>query len=45
MRSCLGVIVLAFLLAVILGIGGSIFYLSHTAEFSRTDQPQDLPEN
>ena len=43
MNSCFGVIVLALLLASILGVGGTLYYLNHTTEFSRTGPTVEAP--
>lgn len=38
MKSCFGIIILASLLALIVGVGGLLYYLSSTSEFTRSDQ-------
>ena len=37
MNSCLGMLLAILVFTVVVGGGGLIWYLSHTAEFSRTD--------
>ena len=45
MKSCLGILIMSFALAAILGGGGMLYYLSRTAEFTRVDgqTPQATP--
>lgn len=35
MKSCLGILIMSSVLALILGGGGLLYYLSRTAEFER----------
>lgn len=46
MKSCFGILIMASALALILGGGGLIYYLSRTAEFARVDAqtPQAVPK-
>lgn len=46
MKSCLGILIMATALALILGGGGLLYYLSRTAEFSRVDgqTPSAVPK-
>ncbi len=37
MKSCLGILLVFFTFVAVIGGGGLIYYLSHTAEFSRKD--------
>jgi flagellar basal body-associated protein FliL len=37
MKSCLGLLIVLFVVVAVLGTGGLIWYLSSTAEFSRKD--------
>jgi hypothetical protein len=37
MKSCLGILIMATALALIVGGGGVLYYLSRTAEFTRVD--------
>lgn len=39
MKSCLGLIFVLLILVAVVGSGALLWYLSHTAEFSRTDRP------
>lgn len=38
MKSCLGILIMSTVLALILGGGGLLYYLSRTAEFERVVQ-------
>ncbi len=46
MKSCLGILIMATALAMIVGGGGLLYYLSRTAEFTRVDgqTPQATPK-
>lgn len=46
MKSCLGILIMASALALIVGGGGLLYYLSRTAEFTRVDgqSPQAVPK-
>jgi hypothetical protein len=37
MKSCFGILIMATALALIVGGGGLLYYLSRTAEFTRVD--------
>lgn len=39
MRSCFGLLIVIFAFTLVIGGGGLIYFLSYTAEFSRTDVP------
>lgn len=43
MKSCLGSLLLLFALIALLATGGTIWYLSKTAKFSRKDQATEAP--
>lgn len=40
MKSCLGILIMSTVLALILGGGGLLYYLSRTAEFERVTEPK-----
>lgn len=39
MKSCFGLLVVLLVFTLVIGGGGLIWYLSHSAEFSRNDAP------
>ena len=39
MKSCLGLLLSLLILAAVLATGAGIWYLSHSTEFARKDQP------
>ena len=39
MKSCLGLLISMLILVAVLAAGAGIWYLSKSAEFSRTDKP------
>lgn len=43
MKSCLGLLIIFFSFVAVVGGGATIWYLSNTAEFSRTDAPAAGP--
>lgn len=43
MKSCLGILLVFFAFAAVIGGGGLIWYLSETAEFSRKDAQKAAP--
>jgi hypothetical protein len=46
MKSCLGILIMSTALALIVGGGGLLYYLSRTAEFTRVAEqaPQATPK-
>lgn len=43
MKSCLGLLIILIVFVAVLGGGALIWYMGHTAEFSRRDAPVEIP--